>query len=152
MGVRRWYAVLVAVGLGVWGMGGTAAAATSLTVGPSTNLVDGQLVFVSISGFPANTSVAVVECGPGAVDANGCDLSTLQYLTTDTNGHVAAAHIVAAKLSTFNGSDDCRSVKCTLGVGTLDSSVTAGARSRSTRPRRSPHRYNSASPSTRTEP
>jgi hypothetical protein len=127
MGMRRWCAVLVVVGLGVWGMGGIAAAAATLTVTPSTNLVDGQLVSVSISGFPANTAIAVVECGPSAVDENGCDLRTLQYLTTDANGHVVTPFIVGAELSTFNGSVDCRTAGCSIGAGTFDASTTAGA-------------------------
>ena len=127
MGMRRWFAVLGVVGLGVSGMGGIAAGATALTVTPSTNLVDGQLVSVSISGFPANTAIAVVECGPGAVDANGCDLRTLQYVTTDANGHVVTPFVVAAVLSPFNGSVDCRTAVCTVGAGTFDVSATAGA-------------------------
>jgi hypothetical protein len=127
MGVRRWCVLLVLVGLGVAGMGGIAAATTSMTITPSTNLTDGQLVHVSISGFPANTSIAVVECGPSAVNANGCDLQTLQYLTTDANGHVVTPFIVGAELSTFNGTVDCRTSACTLGAGTYDASTTAGA-------------------------
>ena len=58
MRVRRGGAVLVVAGLGVWGLGGVAAGATSVTVTPSTNLVDGQLVSVSISGFPASTDTS----------------------------------------------------------------------------------------------
>ena len=127
MGIRRWCAVLGLVGLGVSGMGGVAAGATALTVTPSTNLVDGQLVSVSISGFPADTSIAVVECGPGAIDANGCDLRTLQYLTTDANGQLVTPFIVAAVLSTFNGTVDCRTAACSVGAGTFDLSATAGA-------------------------
>jgi hypothetical protein len=127
MGVRRWCAVLVVVGLAVGGMGGVAAAVTTMTVTPSTNLKDGQLVGVSISGFPANTSIAVIECGPGATNENGCDPQTLQYLTTDANGHVSTPFIVAAKLSTFNGAVDCRTSACRLGAGTFDASTTAGA-------------------------
>jgi hypothetical protein len=127
MSIRRWCALLVVTGLGVAGMGGSASATTSMTVTPSTNLGDGQLVHVSVSGFPANTSIAMVECGPGSTDANGCDLQTLQYVTTDENGHVAARFVVAAELSTFNGAVDCRTGGCTLGAGTFDASTTAGA-------------------------
>src|SRR5450755_2887069 len=127
MGVRRWCALLVVVGLGVGGMVGTASAATSMTVTPSTNLTDGQLVHVSISGFPANTAIALVECGASAVDANGCDLQTLLYVTTDANGDVVTPFVVGAELSTFNGTVDCRSSACTLGAGTYDASTTAGA-------------------------
>jgi hypothetical protein len=127
MRMRRWGAVLLVVGLGVWGMGGSAGAATSLTVTPSTNLVDGRLVSVSISGFPANTSIGVVECVLGAVNANGCDLRTLRYVTTNANGHVLAPFIVGAKLSTANGPGDCRTTACSIGAGTFDQSATAGA-------------------------
>jgi len=126
MGMRRWCALLVVVGLGVGGMGGIASATTSMTVTPSTNLRDGQFVGVSISGFPANTSIGVVECGPGATNANGCDLQTLHYVTTDATGHAVTPFIVAAELSTFNGSVDCRTTTCRLGAGTLDASTTAG--------------------------
>jgi hypothetical protein len=127
MRMRRYGAVLLVVGLGVGGMGGTAVAATTLTVTPSTDLVDGQLVSVSISGFPATTSIGVVECALGAVNANGCDLRTLQYPTTDANGHVVTPFIVGAKLSTANGPVDCRTTACSIGAGTFDQSATAGA-------------------------
>lgn len=126
MRLRRWIAVFGVVGLVVCGNGADAGAVTSLTVTPSTNLVDGQLVSVSISGFPANTEIAAVQCGPGAVNANGCDLSTLQYVTTDANGHVTTAFVVAAVLSTGSGNVDCRTVTCRVGAGTFDQSVTAG--------------------------
>ncbi len=126
MTVRRWCVLVTVIGLGVAATSGIAAATTSMTVTPSTNLNDGQLVHVSISGFPANASIAVVECAAGAVDANGCDLQTLQYVTTDANGHVATPIIVTAELSTFSGAVDCRTTSCTLGAGTVDAATTAG--------------------------
>jgi Neocarzinostatin family len=127
MRIRRWGAVLLVVGVSVWGTGGPASAATSLAVTPSTNLVDGQLVSVAISGSPASTSIGVVECVLGAVNANGCDLRTLQYVTTDASGHVVTPFIVSAKLATSNGTVDCRTVSCSIGAGTFDLSATAGA-------------------------
>jgi hypothetical protein len=127
MSIRRWCALLVVIGLGVAGMGGIASATTSMTVTPSTNLDDGQLVHVSISGFPPNTQIAVVECGPGAAGEDGCDLQTLHYLSTDASGDAVTRFVVAAELSTFNGTVDCRTSSCTLGAGTFDASTTAGA-------------------------
>ena len=127
MSIRRWCALLAVIGLGVAGMGGIAAATTSMTVTPSTNLDDGQLVHISITGFPANTQIAVVECGPGAAGEDGCDLQTLHYLSTDASGNAATRFVVTAELSTFNGAVNCRNAACTLGAGTFDASTTAGA-------------------------
>ena len=43
-----------------------AAAASAITVTPSTNLVQGQTVSVSGTGYPANSTVGIIECGAGA--------------------------------------------------------------------------------------
>jgi hypothetical protein len=126
MGLRRWFTVFGVVGLVMCATGTGAGAAASLAVTPSTNLVDGQLVSLSIAGFPANTQIGVLECVLGAVDENGCDLNTLQYVTTDANGHVSTPFIVTAALSTANGHVDCRATSCSIGAGTFDQSTTAG--------------------------
>ena len=126
MGLRRWFALFGVVGLVVCATSTGAAAAGSLAVTPSTNLVDGQLVSLSIGGFPANTQIGVLECVLGTANANGCDLNTLQYVTTDASGHVSAPFIVTAALSTANGHVDCRAASCSIGAGTFDQSTTAG--------------------------
>jgi hypothetical protein len=60
----------------------------SATVIPSTGLVDGQTVRVAADGFPPGASLFVVQCKAGAVDANSCDLSTLQSGNVDDAGHL----------------------------------------------------------------
>ena len=53
-----------------------AQVAPSVVVAPSTDLVDEQTVSVEASGFPATTTLAVLECEAGASTSNECDIGT----------------------------------------------------------------------------
>jgi len=53
-----------------------AQVAPSVVVAPSTDLVDEQTVSVEASGFPANATLGVLECGAGAITSNDCGIGT----------------------------------------------------------------------------
>ena len=83
--------VLAAVALAAVGMTGSGASIAAgplptVTVTPSTNLVDLQQVTVAGSGFSANAQIATVECRSGALGQADCDLSTLVYTQANASG------------------------------------------------------------------
>src|SRR4051812_36262232 len=59
-----------------------AAAATAITVTPSTNLVQGQTISVSGTGYPVNAIVGIIQCAAGAQTVSDCEL---RYTTTSTD-------------------------------------------------------------------
>jgi hypothetical protein len=75
-----------------------AAASPSMTVEPDTNLVGGQTVTVTASGFTPKASLAIVECSPRALNPppgftqqDECDLSNdLVIRTADSSGNMSA--------------------------------------------------------------
>ena len=98
-----------------------AAAASAITVTPSTNLVQGQTVSVSGTGYPANSTVGIIECGAGAQTAFDCEL---RYTTapTDASGAFSnASFVVNQVISSGNlGTLNCAVDSCIIAVGTLD--------------------------------
>jgi hypothetical protein len=91
------------------------------TVTPANNLVDGQLVRVNGTGFPANTDVVVVQCSTDPPTPDNCDLGGVQFLVTDSNGNVSSQYFVARKLFVGSGEEfDCASTACVMAVSDLD--------------------------------
>jgi len=95
---------------------------------PSTDLVDGQSVAVSGTGFPADTDVVAVQCSTDPPLPDNCDLNTVQFLTTDGAGTVSTDFVVSRKLITGIGDEfdcavpgDCEMAITTLDVATFDS-------------------------------
>jgi ABC-type phosphate transport system substrate-binding protein len=87
-----------------------AASATgpSVTVTPSTGLVDGQVVDVSWSGFDPFNSVFVRVCKRGATSANLCDLPSGDndsVLSSDTGSGVIRYLLPIATFTKFQCSD-----------------------------------------------
>ena len=71
-----------------------AGAAQAINVTPSANLVDGQVVTVSGSGFAPDAQASVFECGPvGEVDY--CDQLTSQVVSTDSAGNFSLSYAVS---------------------------------------------------------
>jgi len=104
-----------------------ASAATALVVTPNTNLVDFQTVSVTGSGFAPNTSVPLLECEVGAIDANGCDLNTLTFRNTDATGSYTADFVVQRLITTSTGQVDCAPSNCALGSANPDLSDPTSA-------------------------
>jgi hypothetical protein len=107
------------------------AGAGTPTIGatPSTALADLQKITVAGSGFSGNESVAIVECSPTATGQADCDLTTLSYVTTDSNGAFSAQKAVRRIINVNRGSVDCAApAGCILGAGNLSLTETAGTK------------------------
>jgi hypothetical protein len=82
----------------------------SLTVAPSTGLLDRQLVQVTGSGLPPNNSVQVVECkrkSPSSDDPALCDFSAAVYSEVDGSGHLGASLSVKRVITIKQVRVDC---------------------------------------------
>jgi len=105
-----------------------------VTVTPSTGLVDNQRVTVHISGFPANDTVAAVECSSDALSqgAQACEIGNNEVIfQTAADGTATTQFTVTRMLQPGPGATiDCDSApnRCLIGVGALnDYSVSGGA-------------------------
>jgi hypothetical protein len=84
---------------------------------------------VAGSGFSGNESVAIVECSPTATGQADCDLTTLSYVTTDSNGAFSAQTAVRRIINVNRGIVDCAApAGCILGAGNLSLTETAGTK------------------------
>lgn len=94
---------------------GVAGGAT-LTVTPSTGLVDHQLVVVEGDGFPTNRRVDLQQCPPRPFD-DTCE-PWLGHARTDADGHFSVQVSVSAFAEDFGRDDvDCRDEtagRCTI--------------------------------------
>jgi hypothetical protein len=97
-----------------------------VTVTPSTDLVDRQVVTVSGEFFdPPNSGAGVLQCldfeaNTGSVES--CDLSTLVFASTDADGKVQAELTVRREISIGGETIDCAEPDaCTVAVGTIGS-------------------------------
>jgi hypothetical protein len=109
---------------------GASAVATvggTLTVTPSTGLIDGQDVSVVVSGASAGTTYVAVECDPtaftllanGESPADACEARHNSVITVDGGGVAASTLHPQAVLTTALGSADCRRVQCFIAVESL---------------------------------
>jgi hypothetical protein len=104
----------------------------ALSATPDTGLADGQTITVTGTGFSANTGIGMVECEPGAIGPDQCDLSTLLELTSDGSGDFTTPYTVARILNVSNGDGtstqiDCATAACMIGAADIsDYSVAAG--------------------------
>jgi hypothetical protein len=82
----------------------------TLSVDPSTGLLDGQTVTVSATDFPADASVALVECPSGTAVADfeaDCDASTVAIDEADGTGALSANYQVTRVIQGAVGPIDC---------------------------------------------
>lgn len=94
----------------------------TLAVDPSTDLVDGQTVQFTGSGFQVDEVVSVFQCGPTTVDGGTeCRSSLGSTLLVDGSGSVAGPVRLRTMLGSWSDDPaeavDCRLVTCTLTVG-----------------------------------
>lgn len=103
-GCKRFIVGLVSVvlGVGVLLTPTTASAATAsggaknptMSVTPSTDLVDYQTVHMVGANFPAGGNIATAECEKGTTGSAGCDLSTLYTATASPSGSLTLDRFV----------------------------------------------------------
>ncbi len=89
---------------------GATPSARRLVITPSTNLVKGQQVTVTGSGFTPHDQVYLVECQVKATGQNGCDVATATPVTISAKGVLPAT-----KFSVVTG---------TVGSGTCGTKTT----------------------------
>ncbi len=90
-----------------------AQVAPSVVVSPSTGLVDGQTVSVEATGFPPTTTLAVIECQPGATTATECDIAASELFTSDASGQLTVDYATARLIFTeARGRVDCAIDAC----------------------------------------
>ncbi len=96
----------------------------SITVTPSTDLLDGQTVTIEGSDFDPNSSYGVVQCvEPPSVTGSNCDLSNLGSANTDNFGSFITTLTVSRLLYVGDTVVDCADPgACVLGVGSGDPS------------------------------
>lgn len=127
VGSRQWkqvavVAVVVAAALTA-GAPPARAAEPTVTVTPSTGLVDFQQVQVTGSGFEPNALLEVYECRGGAVTEADCDAGNADFIDIDSSGNVVPYNMwVDARIHLPSGTAvDCRTDPsgCQIGVGFL---------------------------------
>lgn len=103
---------------------GVAVADASVTVTPSTGLVDGQSVDVAVTGFGAAEELFVAQCAQPEPGVFLCDMVNVQSLTTDADGAGSVATTVHA---TFEGFDQTGSPVATVDCATVAGGCLLGA-------------------------
>jgi hypothetical protein len=104
-----------------------ASTGASLTVTPSSNLVDNQTVSVVVTGASPGSVYVAAECDPtaftllsnGESPADACDSRHNAVISVDAGGAAAATMQPQAVLTTALGSSDCRSEQCFIAVEAL---------------------------------
>ena len=94
-------------------------AAPSITVTPATGLVQGDVVTITGTGFPANTQLAFVQCIPGT-GQEGCNLNNLVYVTSNPSGAFTRTFTPIRILRIAGVNHDCAVAgECRIGGGTV---------------------------------
>lgn len=133
---RRFSAVVVAAALCTSLSAPVAAGAVepppgpSITVDPSVDLVSGQSVEVTGVGFPAGTSVGVIQCENGAFELSGCDMGEFRLPVTDAAGSFTTTIGVRRRIWVDGEILDCAAAPgaCMIGAAALsDYETSAGA-------------------------
>jgi hypothetical protein len=90
----------------------------SLTVDPSTDLVDRQSVIVTGSNFEPFTAVGVIQCRAPSNGAEDCDFATLRFMPVDESGGFAQPFTVRRLIRVGTETIDCAEPGlCEIGAG-----------------------------------
>jgi acetyl esterase/lipase len=118
---------LTAVAVGLAGLGpaptdparpAAAQAAPALAIDQPTDLVDGQQVTVTGTGFEPGAQVAVRQCRSAPVGPVDCDLGTVTTAQVDDAGGFRLTHQVFVFMNDWTGPLDCRIAPgCVLAAG-----------------------------------
>jgi hypothetical protein len=101
----------------------------TLTVTPSTNLVDLQTVHLAGHHFPAGATIATIECIKGATGSQGCDLGTLMTTPADSSGSFTFDRYVRRIISILSSPFDCAKAPGACIMGAADYSDLSAAAS-----------------------
>lgn len=85
-----------------------AAGPPGLSVEPGVDLVDGQQVTVTGTGFTAGSDVTLHQCLSGPVGPVDCDLGTATPVAVDGEGGFTLRHRAFALMNTWGSQIDCR--------------------------------------------
>src|ERR1039458_310805 len=99
-------------------------AAPLLSVNPSTDLADGQIVQVSGSGFAPAASIAMGECLAGANSVSACSLNGASLVSSDVCSSDLASLTVSRMITIGSSTVDCSRMPCVLGAGELPGLTT----------------------------
>ena len=101
----------------------------TIRVSPTSNLVEGQAVDITGTGFTASNTVAAAVCAAGVVGTGDCDTQHFGLVSTGAGGSIALTLTVHPVIATSGGlAVDCRRAPgtCVLAVATFsDLSQTA---------------------------
>jgi hypothetical protein len=87
----------------------------TVTATPDTDLLDGDTVSVSASGFDPGTQVVVLQCQQEEPTSGiGCKTSPLQTVQADSSGAIATDLVVDRLLYLTSGTVDCVVVGCRI--------------------------------------
>ena len=104
--------------------GGPRPAVATLSASPDTDLVDGQLITVTAAGYPAHSSLDLVQC----VQDQGCDFSNLQVHDSGDEGGFTATFAVRRLMHLDDGLVvDCAVAQDCILVSLDISGAAAGA-------------------------
>ncbi len=90
-----------------------AVATPAVTVSPSADLVDGQLVEVDVTGFPAGAEVGVVQCPADDSSGAGC-LGSLLVQPADGSGSARFDLLLDGQLPAPGGLLQCAPARCVV--------------------------------------
>ncbi len=93
-------------------------AAPTISVTPATNLVQGDDVTITGSGFPGDTLLAFVQCIPGG-SQDFCNLSNIAYVTSSPSGNISTVFTPRRVLRIAGVDHDCAVESCVIGGGTV---------------------------------
>ncbi len=91
-----------------------------LSVQPASNLLDGQSVLVTGSGFAASAQVAVGECETGATSARRCSVAGALAVPTSASGGFSVEFTVSRSITIGPSTIDCSNPgACVIGAAVL---------------------------------
>ena len=111
--------VVLLIGLGVVLAGDPVAAQVvtpALGVTPATDLLDGQEVLVTGTGFVPGRTAYVSTCLSGATTIAGCDVREFRTSSVNGDGSFEVAYRVIRFLTTGAGMVDCVDTPCAIGA------------------------------------
>ncbi|MDH3706696.1 MAG: neocarzinostatin apoprotein domain-containing protein [Acidimicrobiia bacterium] len=105
-----------------------ASAEPTLSVDPSTDLIDRQQVSLTATGFSPQVTFGAAQCDLETAqdnqDITGCDLSTSVLTSTDAAGEVSTTMRVRRYIEVAGEIVDCAEPdRCIIGAATLDSDL-----------------------------
>lgn len=118
-------ALVTLAGPGVSGAAGAAAGSAT----PAVNLLDGQTISLTGTGFDPAVQVGMTECLSGAVGIDQCDLADIRYANTDNSGSFSTDFRVTRVIDVAGTLTDCAAPDaCVVGIEeTTNHAVTATA-------------------------